>query len=808
MFEDICLNCFQDRNGYDVCPHCGYVNGTPPEVEYHLHPGTILNERYIVGTVLGFGGFGITYKVWDFKLGSVVAIKEFYPGGLVNRVPGESEVQIFDGTEKNNFKESLARFIDEAKNLAQFNGKANIVNVFGFFEENNTAYYVMEYLDGVSLKEYIEQNGKMPVDTALVVINDLLTGVGEVHNKGILHRDIAPDNIILTNEGVVKILDFGSARFSAEHSDKTLSAFIKPGYAAPEQYASQGEQGVWTDIYGLGATMYYMVTGIKPDESTDRRINDTVQRPSDMGIELPIEVDKAIMKAMALQIEFRFKSTDEFLAAIQGDYEIEYPDVEIKKRKRKRNIMAGVSAAGFVAAIALTFVLYNVLKTDPYDEIAPETQLNMWVYVDNKAYDPGKSNLPESFKEIVQDNKTMQYEKQKEAYYNLANNFSQFMNDAYPDKNIKLNMLVFEDKEGYDVEMRKAIKNNNLPDVFFAGDLYSEISDKCLKLTDFKDVFDNAGCNYITSSNYSELYPDEKLIPLGFNAPVVYVNNSLVSDYNIPSDVNKGNFNSIDEIKKLDAYTGKKKVTSISNGKETSVRTVGVDSSAYSSLVALYGGDITNKDSTSTITEANTSVMQYLKSEYNDNGFNSTIPVENYFYYGQLAYLVGDTSIFEYVNNYLGGNYSIATLTNNGKSVVNLDTEVAINADVDESKRLVARALIEYLLSEDGQAYVDIIGGSSLPINKKQMDSYVQSVNENFDVIATDYTDAILIGENGGADSRLGNQLYKNCYIGDEDIADNTEIDISDDTEIDISDDTESETVSEDEIDQESSDTE
>ena len=775
MLENICLNCFKDRQGYDVCPHCGYVKGTPPEQEFHLFPGTVLNGRYIIGTVLGFGGFGITYKAWDVKLNSVVAIKEFYPSGLVNRVPGESEVQVFDGTDQANYKEYLERFLDEAKNLAQFNGKDNIVNVFGFFEENNTAYIVMEFLDGISLKDYVEQNGRMPVDTALVIINDLLNGVGEVHKKGILHRDIAPDNVILTNEGEVKILDFGSARFSSDNNEKTLSAFIKPGYAAPEQYAAQGEQGIWTDIYGLGATMYFMITGIKPEESTDRLVNDTLEKPSALGVDLPIEVDKAIMKAMALEIEFRFKNTDEFLAAISGEYEIEYPEVEIKKRKRIRNIAAGISLTGFVAAIALTVFLYNYFKVDIYTTIEP-CELEMWVYVENKEYDPGKSYMPDTFKEKVIAEKEGEYEEKKTAYELLGDNFSQYMADNYEGREISVKTLVFDSKEGYEQALATAAENNELPDVFFAGDNFDEIADKCMDLSEISSVLSTNSCKYINSDNYAEIYPSKKLIPLGFSAPVIYANKGIINDFNVYAEGEeaKAEFNSLEELKELDAGANKMYKTSISKGKDVSSKIWGVDRSAYNEIIALYGDGLTERGGQENVSAEDEKVINTLKESYAANSFNNTIEVSDYFYFNQLAYLIGDTSMFEYVNNYLGGGFDVLPVSDEGKCVVTLDTEVALNGNLNENEALAARALLEYMLSEDGQTIINVIAGASLPINEEVFKTYTgkdgsNGINSKFEIIADDYNDCkVVIGENRADYEKTGNKIYDEYYMGKE----------------------------------------
>ena len=144
-----CNGCFEiyDEN-FEICPECGYFDGAEPREPNHLCVGTVLTERYIVGNVLGFGGFGITYKAWDSKLDSVVAIKEYYPSGIVNRPPGTKNLLLFSGHRKREFEHGLLRFVEEARNMTNFNTHRNIVNVYEYFEENNTAYIVMEFLDG------------------------------------------------------------------------------------------------------------------------------------------------------------------------------------------------------------------------------------------------------------------------------------------------------------------------------------------------------------------------------------------------------------------------------------------------------------------------------------------------------------------------------------------------------------------------------------------------------------------------------------------------------------------------------------
>lgn len=206
-----CINCFEQINDdNNACPHCGYVKGTPPKELYHLFPGTELENRYVIGEVLGFGGFGITYKAWDKKLDFVVAVKEFYPSGIVNRTPGTKDIIIYAKKREKEFYYGKDRFLEEARNMAKFSSEPNIVNVSAFFEENNTAYIVMEFLDGISLSQYLhESEGIIDVASGIQITEAIANALVKIHEKGIIHRDVSPDNIFLCVNGRIKLIDFG-----------------------------------------------------------------------------------------------------------------------------------------------------------------------------------------------------------------------------------------------------------------------------------------------------------------------------------------------------------------------------------------------------------------------------------------------------------------------------------------------------------------------------------------------------------------------------------------------------------------------
>lgn len=312
----LCLNCFHIKGDYIVCPHCGYIEGAPPKALFHLAPGTILEKRYIIGEVLGYGGFGITYRAYDIVLSIVVAIKEFYPAGLVSRAEGCTKVSVFSGSKTEEFNDMKNRFIEEAQNMALFAEEKDIVNVFAYFEANGTAYIIMEYIEGILLKTYLQTNEKMDEDQACRYLDALLLAVRKIHEKGIVHKDISADNIFLISSDQIKIFDFGAARFQNSESDKKLAAVVKTGYAPPEQYLSRGTLDYRTDIYAVGAVMYQMLTGEKPLESLERIENDRIQTISQKGVKIRPALEKVIMKALSLNPDDRYSSSEEFRQAV------------------------------------------------------------------------------------------------------------------------------------------------------------------------------------------------------------------------------------------------------------------------------------------------------------------------------------------------------------------------------------------------------------------------------------------------------------------------------------------------------------
>jgi len=217
---------------------------------YALEESTVLNSRYEILSLIGTGGFSVIYRAYDRELGAVVAIKEYFPGTTAERVPGSRNVITRSADAAERFRKGLAAFREEARRMAELNGLHNTVKVLGTFDENNTGYIVMEYLQGMTLLEYLRTlpgSRFTDLEDAGQIIYSAAEALDYAHSRKILHRDVSPDNIFLCSDGKVKLLDFGAAREYTE--DGEFSVVVKSGCTPPEQYRKNGRQGPWTDMY-------------------------------------------------------------------------------------------------------------------------------------------------------------------------------------------------------------------------------------------------------------------------------------------------------------------------------------------------------------------------------------------------------------------------------------------------------------------------------------------------------------------------------------------------------------------------------
>ncbi len=320
-----CYGCFKEISTEGTtCPHCGF---SPADYEVHkwtLSPGTVLNGKYLIGKRLGEGGFGITYIAWDINMQTTIAVKEYYPNGFANRdvtsLTGNTVISLSD-KENDVYSEGLKRYVKEAAILSRFFDLSGIVTVKDFFYENSTAYIVMEYIDGISLKEYLKNNGSnIGCDAALDLLKPVISSLSIVHKNNLLHRDISPDNIMIAGNGDVKLIDFGAARQFGNDSDKSMTVVLKHGYAPVEQYSSHGDHGTWTDVYAICAVLYRCIVGKAPVESIDRTRNDRYVpvRKAKKGI--PKHIAEAIDKGLSVNPQDRQQDMDELYKDLYGSF--------------------------------------------------------------------------------------------------------------------------------------------------------------------------------------------------------------------------------------------------------------------------------------------------------------------------------------------------------------------------------------------------------------------------------------------------------------------------------------------------------
>ena len=308
----LCMGCMTDKGESVICPKCGLNEQELKNASQNfLQPGSRLNDRYTVGIALGQGGFGITYIGYDNVLGTRVAIKEYYPNDSAQRESESRTVRVFAGGETD-FEKGKEKFLTEARTLARFSEYPGVVSVKDCFGANGTAYMVMQYLDGTDLKQYLNRRGdKLGESESIQILMPVTEALKEIHKTGIIHRDISPDNIFMTKDGQVKLIDFGAAR-QLFGDNKSISVTLKPGYAPEEQYRARGNQGPWTDVYALSATLYRMVTGNTPPESIERVMDDELVIPE----YLSANVRYALKKGMAVKAVDRFENISEFQNAI------------------------------------------------------------------------------------------------------------------------------------------------------------------------------------------------------------------------------------------------------------------------------------------------------------------------------------------------------------------------------------------------------------------------------------------------------------------------------------------------------------
>ena len=310
-----CMNKLTENR--NICPECGRNTTEYQHPDHALRQGILLHNRYLIGGVIGEGGFGITYIGMDVLLQYRVAIKEFFPNGMVSRNnTASNEVRSIQSEQaKEYFPKGRKDYLREARILAMFTDEPGIASVRDFFEENNTVYIVMEYLDGVTLKDYLKQVGTISEQDTVQLLMPVLNSLKKVHEKKLIHRDISPDNIMIVGD-TVKLLDFGAARDFAD--EKSLSVIQKQGYTPMEQYRKHGAQGAWTDVYAICATIYKCITGNTPPGAPDRVFEDELDFSSVSGVSINPAFEAVLRHGMAIKPDERIQDIEELLEELSS----------------------------------------------------------------------------------------------------------------------------------------------------------------------------------------------------------------------------------------------------------------------------------------------------------------------------------------------------------------------------------------------------------------------------------------------------------------------------------------------------------
>jgi serine/threonine protein kinase len=307
---------------------------------------------------------------WDTNLQVRIAIKEFLPRQLASRASGGTQVYPYTGGQEA-FNIGLDQFLSEARNLAQFRDHPGIISVLDFFPENGTGYMVMEYLDGSTLEQYMTATGRLEIPVILQLLVPVADALRACHSAGLIHRDISPDNIFLTSDGRVKVLDFGAARFAIGSRSTNLSVILKEGYAPFEQYQRNGRQGPWTDIYALTATLYRQLTGDLPATAPDRVGGMPLASPAEKGVKLPPGLQALLDKGLAIRSEQRYQTIDAFLSDLQAVLQAVRGTPTVVRRDGRRRILIIilVGAIGLMGGVAALF--WPPLPSIPVGAVPP-----------------------------------------------------------------------------------------------------------------------------------------------------------------------------------------------------------------------------------------------------------------------------------------------------------------------------------------------------------------------------------------------------------------------------------------------------
>lgn len=320
MSAQYCLNCMRPiAKGISRCPSCGSAVGSVPSSHNVLRPGSILNGKYLIGKALGQGGFGITYIGLDLMLQQKVAIKEFFPTctGMVMRKDNSEVIWTKEMGTQAGKDISSQSFLKEARKMAKVDSVPCIVSVRSLFSENNTSYIVMDYIEGETLVNRLKRRGVMSFPECVKLLAPIIFYMEQMHRKGIIHRDISPDNIMITSDGSPMLLDLGAAKeIDIRNKDGSMQSsklIHKNGFSPLEQYLTSEKIGPWTDVYATCATIYYCCTGIVPPTAPDRLNGEPLKQPPN----LPTNAFRLLASGMETKSANRIQDMNVLLSQLQ-----------------------------------------------------------------------------------------------------------------------------------------------------------------------------------------------------------------------------------------------------------------------------------------------------------------------------------------------------------------------------------------------------------------------------------------------------------------------------------------------------------
>lgn len=359
-----CSKCMEEIHSYP-CPRCKFDIASFQPKSYALAPNTILHGRYLLGVPLGQGGFGITYIAWDLEEKKKVAVKELYPSGHASRYSTGGTDVIWSGDRESKLLmvDGPAVFRKEAAKMQKLKDVPQVVQVCEVFTDNNTAYIVMDFVAGITLKDYLMENGPLNWDKTQKLLAPAIEAMIRVHKAGLIHRDISPDNMMIEPSGKIRILDLGAAKDLNTNSGASSMIVAKGGFSPLEQYSQRGGSGTWTDVYALAATICYTLSGKTLPASVDRVNGDGDMWEQPVYKKLPPHVLAALQKALAVSPKDRTQTMEQFLS----DLRLSKPDAkkadakradttkqEVPKPEEKKK--SGRSTAAIVALVLLCCV--------------------------------------------------------------------------------------------------------------------------------------------------------------------------------------------------------------------------------------------------------------------------------------------------------------------------------------------------------------------------------------------------------------------------------------------------------------------